>query len=236
MMPSEPLAQFLCEVARCKTRAELCNVGLDGMRRMFGVHVGAIVLLDEQLGPGEASLHGTTDALLDEYNRHWRDNDPVFSAVIERRRPVHGGQICSTESWRRLPIISNYGRRIDVEPYMSGPLYGHGGLAGVVNFCRKRGEAPFTHDELDRAMTFCGFFSASFASLPLHREAEPLPLTPRERQIAILAARGKTNPAIAAELSIARETVKQALGRVYAKLDVSGRAAMAAQMVKRGWV
>lgn len=236
MTMAGPISQFLAEIARCKTRAELCDVGLDAMRRIFDVHVGAIILVDEQVAPDEVSLHGTTDALLEEYNRHWRERDPVLRAVIAQRRPVHGGQLHSSEGWRRLPIIANYGRRIDVEPYMSGPLYGHGELAGLVNFCRKRGEAPFTEAELEGAAIFCGFFSVSLASLPQHREAEPLPLTPRERQIALLAARGKNNPAIAEELGIARETVKQALGRVYAKLDVSGRAAMAAMLVKRGWM
>jgi DNA-binding CsgD family transcriptional regulator len=236
MTSSEPLDQFLSEVSKCKTRSALCSAGLDAMRRLFGVHVGAIVFVDEQLAPGEAALHGTSETLLEEYNRHWRGDDPVLGAVVERRRPVHDAQLQPAERWRRLPIISDYGRRIDIEPYMSGPLYGHGALAGLVNFCRKRGEASFTAAELERAAVFCGFLSASLATLPQHREAEPLPLTARERQIAVLAAHGKTNPLIAAELGIARETVKQALARVYSKLDVSGRAAMAAHLVKRGWI
>lgn len=119
---------------------------------------------------------------------------------------------------------------------MSGPLYGHGRLAGLVNFCRKRGQAAFTEDELARAASFCGFLSVSLVSLPRYGQAEPLSLTPRERQIALAAASGKNNPAIAEELGLARETVKQALRRVYAKLDISGRAAMAAMLVKRGWM
>lgn len=236
MTSLEPLQPFLANVARCTSREELTGLCMDTMVRAFGIRVGAVVFIDGALAPQEVALHGTRQSMLDEYNQHWRDDDPVLAAVLARRTPVHDGQLYDPEAWRRMPLLSNYGRRIDVDPYMSAPIYGHGALAGVVNFCRGRHGARFTSRELTLAAVLCGHFSASLAGLPRHREAEALPLTARERQIAILAARGLKNPAIAAELGIARETVKQALGRVYQKLDVSGRAAMAALLVKRGWL
>ena len=59
-------------------------------------------------------------------------------------------------------------------------------------------------------------------------------LAPRELQVARLAAAGRNNVEIALELGLARETVKQALRRVYGKLEVSGRAPMAATLAARG--
>jgi DNA-binding NarL/FixJ family response regulator len=49
-------------------------------------------------------------------------------------------------------------------------------------------------------------------------------LTPREREVALLAARGLTNRQIAAELNLSVNTVSNHLKRVYAKLDVGSRA------------
>jgi non-specific serine/threonine protein kinase len=49
-------------------------------------------------------------------------------------------------------------------------------------------------------------------------------LTPRERQVAELIARGYTNPQIAAELTITRETAKTHVSRILWKLGVSSRA------------
>lgn len=52
-------------------------------------------------------------------------------------------------------------------------------------------------------------------------------LTPREREIVALVARGKTNAEIAAELWVAPSTVKKHLENVYGKLGVGRRAAAA---------
>jgi non-specific serine/threonine protein kinase len=49
-------------------------------------------------------------------------------------------------------------------------------------------------------------------------------LTPRERQVAELIARGYTNPQIAATLTITRETAKSHVSNILSKLGVSSRA------------
>jgi DNA-binding NarL/FixJ family response regulator len=48
-------------------------------------------------------------------------------------------------------------------------------------------------------------------------------LSPREREIAILAARGRTNLEIARELAISHKTVEKHLASTYAKLGVMRR-------------
>lgn len=49
-------------------------------------------------------------------------------------------------------------------------------------------------------------------------------LTPREREVAHFIARGHSNPQIAAELGIARETAKCHVSRILWKLGISRRA------------
>ena len=53
------------------------------------------------------------------------------------------------------------------------------------------------------------------------------PLTPRERDIAHLAAGGATSAEIAERLGLSVRTVDNHLGRVFTKLDIAGRAALA---------
>ncbi len=53
-------------------------------------------------------------------------------------------------------------------------------------------------------------------------------LTPTEREVAELAARGATNPDIASRLFMSRGTVKTHLSHVYAKLGISNRTELAA--------
>ena len=57
-----------------------------------------------------------------------------------------------------------------------------------------------------------------------------IPLTPRERQIAALAAEGHTDPAIAGRLHISTRTVQTHLAHVYAKLGINRRADLASHL------
>ena len=58
-------------------------------------------------------------------------------------------------------------------------------------------------------------------------------LTPVERDVVRLVAEGHTNAAIGQRLFISANTVKKHLSRVYAKVDVDGRADLAAQVARR---
>ena len=82
-----------------------------------------------------------------------------------------------------------------------------------------------------------GFVSATLARVTELRTEEAGPsagLSFRELEAARLAAAGRNNVEIALRLGIARETVKQTLRRVYRKLDVNGRAQMAAVLARHG--
>jgi RNA polymerase sigma factor (sigma-70 family) len=52
-------------------------------------------------------------------------------------------------------------------------------------------------------------------------------LTPRERDVALLAARGLSNRQIAGELGLSIHTVNNHLKRIYAKLEISSRTELA---------
>lgn len=66
------------------------------------------------------------------------------------------------------------------------------------------------------------------------RTGNPDRLSGRERQVAELVAAGRTNRQIAAQLHITENTVETHLRRIFAKLEVSSRAAVAALTSTRG--
>ena len=68
------------------------------------------------------------------------------------------------------------------------------------------------------------------------RAALPGGLTPREAEVVVLVARGRSNPAIARELSLSRKTVSSHLEHIYAKLGVSTRTAAALYAMRHGLV
>ena len=59
-------------------------------------------------------------------------------------------------------------------------------------------------------------------------------LTPTERDVVGLVAQGHTNAEIGRRLFMSVNTVKKHLSRVYAKVDVDGRADLAAEVARRG--
>lgn len=59
-------------------------------------------------------------------------------------------------------------------------------------------------------------------------------LTPAELEVSRLAAAGLSNPEIAARLFVSRNTVKVHLAHAYAKLQVTGRAALATELARAG--
>lgn len=61
-------------------------------------------------------------------------------------------------------------------------------------------------------------------------------LTPREREVVLLVARGNSNKAVASELGITRSTVKQHLHNAFGKLDVENRTQLSLLARDRGWI
>ncbi|MFC4560633.1 ATP-binding protein [Nocardiopsis mangrovi] len=119
---------------------------------------------------------------------------------------------------------------------------------GAASACAAAGDRAAALDELDRAahaFIACGADRLLLETVRRQRRLGrrvPRPgaprrsrerggdLTPREAEIAALAARGRTNREIADTLVISEHTVETHLSRVYAKLGVSSRTALAAHL------
>jgi DNA-binding CsgD family transcriptional regulator len=214
---------------------------MDAVKGTFACHMGVTIFLDESLAATERALFGVRLKDVEEYEEHWRPLDRVFPAVISRAVPVHNWQVYREDEWLRDRAWLGYGRRLLIYHYLSAPIFGaRGRLTGVLNLCRRPHDRRFDETTVEMASAFTGFLSATLARVtgaePFVDEHPPDGLAPREMQVARLAAAGRNNVEIALALGIARETVKQTLRRVYRKLEVSGRAQMAATMASRGWI
>jgi len=68
------------------------------------------------------------------------------------------------------------------------------------------------------------------------RQQSESTLTPRERQIVLQVAKGKSNKRVAADLGIAESTVKLHLHSAFTKLGVSNRVQLSLLVRERGWI
>ena len=67
-----------------------------------------------------------------------------------------------------------------------------------------------------------------------HHASDPLSLSPREREVARMIAKGYPNKIVASVLEISVWTVSTHLRRIFAKLGVTSRAAMVTRMFRHG--
>jgi DNA-binding CsgD family transcriptional regulator len=169
------------------------------------------------------------------------EHNPVARYLAERHTPVHEGLLTSPKTWAMVCP------RPDHWHVMAGPIVSQGQLVGIVGCTREQSMLAFDAQNLADLSGLCLHLSAWAATIrsqifdlsaaPSQNRGEskyhPVKsnlLTSRELQIAELVGLGRTNAEIGTELWIAENSVKQALKRMFRKLEVSSRAEMVAQL------
>nr|WP_197530096.1 LuxR C-terminal-related transcriptional regulator [Gloeobacter violaceus] len=158
------------------------------------------------------------------------ERNPIARYIAERHTPVHEGLVTSPRAWALVCP------RPDHWHVMAGPVLDRNQLVGAVGCTRARSMPAFDHQNLTDLSAICLHLSVwtttaraspkpQFQTLAAHR------LTPRELQIAGLVALGRTNAEIGTELWITENSVKQALKRMYRKLEVTSRTEMITQLL-----
>jgi DNA-binding CsgD family transcriptional regulator len=154
-------------------------------------------------------------------------HNPVLRYLIERHAPVHEGLVTSPQAWRLLcPRADHY-------HVLLGPIVNQGQLIGGVGFTRSIGMPHFDAQHLADISALSLHVSNWVAAHPVavlapQTKHPPSPLTNRERQIAELVCQGQTNAEIGSALWITENSVKQALKRMFRKVNVASRAELVA--------
>lgn len=207
-------------IASARDQRELQLAVIDTVAEHFGVQASGIYLLNDPSQSAEVEVQGIPDVCV--------ERNPILHYVAERHAPAHEGLVLPPGDWK------NFCSRHDHEHVMTGPIVSDGRLVGTVNFTRISGTPGFDANDLADLSALCLHLSAKFATLGTRsaRFNSPLAsrLTPRELEIAELVAQGLTNVEIGAALWIKPDSVKQALKRMFRKLDVSTRAQLVAQL------
>lgn len=154
------------------------------------------------------------------------DRNPIARYLVEHHAPVHEALVTSPKVWSAICP------RADHWHVLVGPIVSRGKLVGAVGCTRDRSMPAFDSQNLTDLSGICLHLSiwatTTRSNAPVFRIDK---LTPRELQIVQLVALGRTNAEIGRELWITENSVKQALKRLFRKLDVSSRTEMVARLV-----
>jgi DNA-binding CsgD family transcriptional regulator len=161
------------------------------------------------------------------------EHNPVARYLVEHHAPVHEALVTSPKAWKTICP------RPDHWHVMAGPMVNRNQLVGVVGCTREKSMPAFDTQNLTDLSAIClhlSVWAATVGSQGIsagelqHQSFKTDRLTPRELQIAELVALGRTNAVIGNQLWITENSVKQALKRMFRKLEVSSRAEMVAQL------
>lgn len=223
-------------IATAKNEHQLRMRFMDSVGEYFGVQRWGIYVFNENLDYKAVEVSGITnfDNFVELYAKFGRNIDPVLRYVTEYHAPAHEQMVLPGDGWKQCELYKNCCAYYDHEHIMTGPIVGGGKLIGAVHFARI-GETPaFNYQNIADLSGICTHISACIATFKTQQikfESHPTNrLTPREIQIAQLVAKGLTNKQIGAELWITQNTVKQALKRMFRKLEVSARTEMVAKL------
>ena len=156
-------------------------------------------------------------------------HNPVLRYIMENHAPVHEGILVSKSQWKNICPRFDHGHAI------AGPIVADGKIIGGLGMTRNRHTLDFNQQDIVKISALCLHLSTQLVKIQAQKirftSGSNQLITVREAEIAELVAQGFTNAEVGKNLWITENSVKQALKRIYRKLDVSSRAAMVTRLV-----
>lgn len=225
------LAPLIEKIATASSETQLRSCFIDYAGESVGANAWGLDLLDQHFQVMESDLRGLPDTFRDRYQELEPSADLVSQQMIQQQIPVHTLSVQSLQHWHQSELYQFVFRNYGLEHGMVAPLFRNGRLMGGIYFMRGPDLRAFNDVDLMYLGSLCQHLSVHFATVRLSNNSALVScLTSREREIAELVAQGFSNREIALKLHVSRDAVKQALKRMFQKLDVSARAAMVAKL------
>ena len=235
-MVAKSLHTLFYKLAIAEDEHQLRMNYMDTVGEHFGAQRWGISMLDGHFRSRAVDIQGISkvEKFLELYEKVGRAVDPVMGYVMEYHAPAHEKMVLPPDGWKQSQLYKNCCGYYDHEHIMTGPIVGDGQLIGALHFARVGDTKAFTHQDIIELSAVCIHMSACLAKIQTQQTKLDSSLishlTPREIQIAELVAQGLTNKGIGSKLWISPNSVKQALKRMFRKLEVSTRAEMVGKL------
>ena len=218
-------------IAASSSEAQLRSCFMEEAGERVGATAWGLDLLDRHGQIIESDSHGLSGSFRDRYQAVGRSADVVSQWMMQHHIPTHNLSRQSYKDWRQSALYQQVFRLYDIEHGVVAPLIGHGRLIGGIYFLRGADFPAFDQADLLQLSSLCLHLSVRLATfrLPIASALADC-LTPRELDIVELVAKGLSNREIALKLHVSRDAVKQALKRMFRKLEVSAQAEMVAKV------
>jgi DNA-binding CsgD family transcriptional regulator len=219
---------FVEETANVASAERLFELFTDAMRHLGYDRVNVAVAYDRDL-PADAYRVGLMHTYPPDWQAYYAEQgcdriDPVLKAAA-----FHDGPFRWAALEREMPLTREQIRFMHMSEEaglnngVAVPLRGaNGQIAGIALATSERVDAA--HPSLDLIHAYCAQFYRAYKRHHAPRPSHPnITLTPKEIEILVRAAGGKTDDDIAGDLGISRNTVDSHMRHIFLKLDVNSR-------------
>ncbi|MEM7709683.1 MAG: helix-turn-helix transcriptional regulator [Pseudomonadota bacterium] len=160
-----------------------------------------------------------------DYERIGMPIDPVLEHMRSTGRPVSTVSLLGS-SWSETRLYRTVSGRFDLTGFAALPLYLGGAMRGVLYMgtCERDALVRLDGQGLSDLMIHAVQASTELMALPSHRRPH---LSPRQQEVAQLAAEGLTNKQIAAALQTGEAAVRKHMKVLHAAFGVRTRTALA---------
>ncbi len=205
-------SQDLAQVAETALRAS----GMDSV---------GLYLFDANLKPVEGTILGMPDAFTHAYEQTGIPIDPVLGSMRSTGLPC-STLSCLGDRWTHCQLYRRVSGKFGLTGFATLPLYREDALAGILYLGAKTREnaARLALEGLFTMSPHATRTSTRLMTLPQRHGA----LTPRENEVAHLAAEGLSNRDIAAALGNGEAAVRKHLKALNRHFGTSNRTAMSA--------
>jgi DNA-binding CsgD family transcriptional regulator len=233
------LSDFIaaCEAARDET---MLLRELQGFVAAFGADLVSYHIVTENLHHLDLregfQFHTFPQVWVDRYvERDYYSIDPIIQACMQSREPFHWYDV--GDRIRLTPEQKAYLKDLHAHGMVDGfavPVYSHNATSAYFGVGSTKTRLDLSEAQAMEIMFACLHVHNEFLE---RREAPPTAtaaLSPREREVLTLIARGRSNSAIARELEISDNTVDTLVRRTFIKLGVADRVSAALKAVGMG--
>jgi LuxR family quorum sensing-dependent transcriptional regulator len=167
------------------------------------------------------------------YSREWtqyylaekhQEHDTLFGLAACNTRPIDWDEGIKIARTRRQKEVFRDAHDAGHYHGITVPFHGPRGFTGSLSLCTS-GNRSDTYRSIPQVAALCSEFRALYDLLDSRSETlvPPPHLSPREREVLIWIARGKTNSAIGDIMGITERSVETYVKRIFDKLNVQGR-------------
>jgi len=235
--------EFIIQTNRASSQDEVFALFRQALRNL-GYDSVVYSLLTDHPSIGRKAGHGVMGNYPEDWMKYYMANGYFAKDPI----PKHAFTTSAAYTWEHVVetcSITGKQKRLmyqaEEAKLLSGAavaVHGPGFEVAGIGIASTVGRVKPSADTLSLIRAFFYQFHLAYSQFDLPR-AQPVKLiylTPREREVLLYSAEGKSNPAIAAILSISYNTVLFHLKNIFTKLDVASRQTAVVKAIRLGLV